>query len=204
MVGRELVGSPDRGVPYVIARTLDQRSHIADAFGIGHRPVAAAAREIDRRGVGENLAPPFIEVVIDAERPAGNPRVLPDAQFLVDSACRPPLTSALATTSPLRTISSEPSGKMLRTAARTLTVPGPDSPTVPPGSHPSTESVTRPGGDAAPGGVLQCQILDAGAASRMDHVGDTGRSLREQTSTSVTGARRSRLPPGPGKRRGLV
>ena len=31
---------------------------------------------------------------------------------------------------------------MLRTAAWMLTVPGPDSSTVPPGSHPSTESVT--------------------------------------------------------------
>ena len=70
-------------MPYVFAGTLDKRSHIADAFGVGHRPVAAAG-DVDRRGVGENPATPFIEVVSDAERPAGYPRVSVDAQFLVD------------------------------------------------------------------------------------------------------------------------
>src|SRR6476661_3804341 len=83
MMRRELVKPPDRGVPYVFAGTLDERSHIADAFGVGHRPVAAAAGEADRRGVGANLARPFIEVVIDTERSAGYPRVLSDAQLLV-------------------------------------------------------------------------------------------------------------------------
>ena len=61
MVRRELVGPPDRSVPYVLAGTLDKRSDIADAFGVGHRPVAAAG-DVDRRGVGENPATPFIEV----------------------------------------------------------------------------------------------------------------------------------------------
>src|SRR5437667_6423464 len=72
MVRRELVGPADRGVPYVFAGTLDQRSDIPDAFGVGHRPVAAAG-DIDRRGVRENTATPFIEVVIDAERSARYP-----------------------------------------------------------------------------------------------------------------------------------
>src|SRR5580692_9376943 len=114
MVGRELVGPADCGVPYVFAGTLDQRSHIADALGIGHRPVAAAG-DVGRRRVGENPAAPFIEVVIGAERPAGYPRVPLDPQFLADFG--PPPAAAFATTSPLRTISSERSGKMLRTAA---------------------------------------------------------------------------------------
>ena len=83
MVRRELVGPADRSVPYVFAGTLDKRPDIADAFGVGHRPVAAAG-EVDRRGVGENPATPFIEVVSDAERPAGYPRVPVDPQFLVD------------------------------------------------------------------------------------------------------------------------
>jgi hypothetical protein len=51
MVRRELVGPPDRGVPYVFAGTLDQRSHIAGAFRVGHRPVAAAGRS-GRAGPG--------------------------------------------------------------------------------------------------------------------------------------------------------
>jgi hypothetical protein len=34
--------------------------------------------------VGENPATPFIEVVIDTERPAGYPRVAVDPQFLAD------------------------------------------------------------------------------------------------------------------------
>src|SRR5256884_9732831 len=72
MVRRELVGPADRGVPYVFAGTLDQRSDIPDAFGVGHRPVAAAG-DVDRRGVRENPATPFIEVVIDAERSARYP-----------------------------------------------------------------------------------------------------------------------------------
>ena len=67
----------------VDAGTLDERSDIADAFGVGHRPVAAA-RDVDRRGMGENPSAPFIEVVGDAERPAGYPRVPVDPQFLVD------------------------------------------------------------------------------------------------------------------------
>src|SRR5271170_1107755 len=70
MVRRELVGSPDRGVPHVFAGTLDEGPDIADAFGVGHRPVAAAGH-VDRGGVGEDPAAPFIEVVIDAERSAG-------------------------------------------------------------------------------------------------------------------------------------
>src|ERR1700676_1362986 len=80
---RELVGPPDRGVPYVFAGTLDDGPDVADAFGVGHRPVTAAG-DVDRRGVRENPAAPFIEVVIDAERPAGYPRVPVDPQFLVD------------------------------------------------------------------------------------------------------------------------
>src|ERR1700676_1066594 len=83
MVRRELVGPPDRGVPYVLAGTLDEGPDVADAFGVGHRPVAAAG-DVDRRGVRENPAAPFIEVVIDAERSAGYPRVPVDPQFLVD------------------------------------------------------------------------------------------------------------------------
>jgi len=42
----------------------------------------------------------------------------------------------------VQTIASERSGKMLRTAAWTVTVPGPDSWTVSPGSRPSTDSDT--------------------------------------------------------------
>src|SRR2546430_2419537 len=83
MVRRELVGPPDRGVPYVFAGTLDERPDIADALGVGHRPVAAAG-EVDRRRVREDPASPFVEVVIDAERPAGYPRVLFDPHFLAD------------------------------------------------------------------------------------------------------------------------
>src|SRR5690348_7500883 len=88
MVRRELVGPADRGVPYVFAGTLDQRSDIPDAFGIGHRPVAAAG-DVDRRGVRENPATPFIEVVIDAERSARYPRVAADPQFLSDLGLPP-------------------------------------------------------------------------------------------------------------------
>src|ERR1035441_5985021 len=58
MVRRELVGPPDRSVPDVFAGTLDEGTDIADAFGVGHRPVAAAG-DVDRRGVRENLAAPF-------------------------------------------------------------------------------------------------------------------------------------------------
>src|SRR5215467_1246398 len=83
MVRRGLVGPADRRVPYVFTGTLDKRSDIADAFGVGHRPVAAAG-DVDRRGVRENPAAPFIEVVIDAERSAGYPRVPVDPQFLAD------------------------------------------------------------------------------------------------------------------------
>src|SRR6185312_1655206 len=83
MVRRELIGPADRGVPDVIAGPLDQRSDVPDAFGVGHRPVAAAG-DVDRRGVGENPAAPFIEVVIDAERSARYPRVAVDPQFLAD------------------------------------------------------------------------------------------------------------------------
>src|SRR5215472_17263392 len=88
MVRRGLVGPADRSVPYVFPGTLDKRSDIADAFGVGHRPVAAAG-DVDRRGVGENPATPFIEVVSDAERPAGYPRVPVDPQFLVDFGLPP-------------------------------------------------------------------------------------------------------------------
>src|ERR1700724_4844418 len=83
MVRRELVGPADRGVPHVFTGTLDQRSDIPDAFGVRHRPVAAAG-DVDRRGVRENPATPFIEVVIDAERSARYPRVAVDPQFLAD------------------------------------------------------------------------------------------------------------------------
>src|SRR5580700_3454230 len=83
MVRRELVGPPDRGAPDVFAGALDKRPDIAEAFGVGHCPVATAG-DVDRRGVGEYLATPFIEVIIDAERPAGYPRVAIDPQFLAD------------------------------------------------------------------------------------------------------------------------
>src|SRR5207244_1912318 len=89
MVRRELVGPADCGVPYVCAGTLDEGPDIADAFGVGHRPVAAAG-DVDRRGVSENPATPFIEVVIDAERSARYPRVAVDPQFLADLG--PPAT----------------------------------------------------------------------------------------------------------------
>src|SRR5499427_7205888 len=84
---RGLVGPEDRGVPYVVADTLDEGPEIADAFGVGHRPVAAAG-DVDRRGVRENPATPFIEVMIDAERSAGYPRVPVDPQFLADFGLR--------------------------------------------------------------------------------------------------------------------
>src|SRR5690242_6768860 len=83
MVRRELVGPPDRGVPYVFAGPLDEGPDIADAFGVGHRPVAAAG-DVDRGSVGEDRTTPFVEVVTDAERPAGYPRVSVDPQFLAD------------------------------------------------------------------------------------------------------------------------
>src|ERR1700720_3510532 len=83
MVRGELVGPADRSVPYVFAGTLDEGPPVADAFGVGHRPVAAAG-DVDRRGVRENPAAPLIEVVIDTERSAGYPRVLADPQFLAD------------------------------------------------------------------------------------------------------------------------
>src|ERR1017187_4794417 len=83
MVRRELVGPPDRSVPYVFAGTLDEGPDVADAFGVGHRPVAAAG-DVDRRGVSENLAAPFIEVVIDTKCPAGYPRVPVDPQIPAD------------------------------------------------------------------------------------------------------------------------
>src|SRR5580704_9269636 len=66
MVRRKLVGPPDRGVPYVFAGTLDKGPDVLDAFRVGHRPVAAAG-DVDGRGVGENPATPFIEVVSGAE-----------------------------------------------------------------------------------------------------------------------------------------
>jgi hypothetical protein len=91
--------------------------------------------------VREYRAAPVVEVVLDAERPAGQPRVFVDPQLLADLGLPPAVGLRLRDTSPLRTISSEPSGKMLRTEAWTLTVPGPDSSTVSPGPRPSTESV---------------------------------------------------------------
>lgn len=48
MVRRELIGPADRGVPHIVPGTLDERTDIADAVWIGHRPVAAAARDVDR------------------------------------------------------------------------------------------------------------------------------------------------------------
>src|SRR5215472_1328860 len=83
MVGRELVGPPDRSVPDVFAGAFDKRPDVADAFRVGHRPVAAAG-DVDRRGVREDPATPFVEVVVDAERSAGYPRVAVDPQFLAD------------------------------------------------------------------------------------------------------------------------
>src|SRR5215469_15475737 len=83
MVRHELVGPADRGGPYVVTGALDECPDIPDAFGVGHRPVAAAG-EVDRRGVRENPATPFIEVVIDTERSAGYPRVSVDSQFPAD------------------------------------------------------------------------------------------------------------------------
>src|SRR6202043_3830889 len=83
MVRRELVGPPDSSVPYVFAGPLDEGPDVAEAFGVGHRPVAAAG-DVDRRGVRENPAAPFIEVVIDTERSAGYPRVPVDPQFPAD------------------------------------------------------------------------------------------------------------------------
>src|SRR5215467_9552399 len=55
MVRRELVGPADRGVPDVFAGALDERSDLADALRVAHRPVAAAGH-VDRRGVSEYLA----------------------------------------------------------------------------------------------------------------------------------------------------
>jgi len=83
MVRGELVGPADRGVPDVFAGTLDQRPEVAEAFGVSHRPLAAAG-DVDRRGVRENPSAPFIEVVIGTEGPAGYPRVPVDPQFLAD------------------------------------------------------------------------------------------------------------------------
>src|SRR5580693_9232218 len=83
MVRRELVGPADSGVPYVFAGPLDEGPDVPETFGVGHRPVAAAG-DVDRRGMRENPAAPFIEVVIDTERSAGYPRVPVDPQFLAD------------------------------------------------------------------------------------------------------------------------
>src|ERR1700758_3629264 len=83
MMRRGLVGPPHRSVPDVFAGTLDEGPDIADAFGVGHRPVAAAG-DVDRRGVRENPATPFIEVVIGTERSAGSPRVPVDPQSPAD------------------------------------------------------------------------------------------------------------------------
>src|SRR5499427_7775337 len=98
---RGLVGPEDRGVPYVVADTLDEGPEIADAFGVGHRPLAAAG-DVDRRGVRENPATPFIEVVTGTEGSAGYPRVPVDPQFLADfglpSAARFCLRNDLAVT----------------------------------------------------------------------------------------------------------
>src|SRR5580692_11344699 len=80
MVGRELVGPSDRGVPYVFAGALDQCPDIADALGVGHRPLTAAS-DVDRRRVRENPSAPFIEVVSSAGRSAGYPRVPVDPHF---------------------------------------------------------------------------------------------------------------------------
>src|ERR1700684_2509157 len=81
MVRGDLVRPADRGVPDVLAGALDQGADVAEAVGVGHRPVAAAG-DVDRRGVREDPAAPFIEVVIDAERPAGDPRVPVDPELL--------------------------------------------------------------------------------------------------------------------------
>src|SRR5580693_9776537 len=83
MVGRELVGPADRGVPDVLAGTFDERPDVPEALGVGHRPVAAAG-DVDRRRVRENPASPVIEVVAGTERPAGDPRVAVDSQLLAD------------------------------------------------------------------------------------------------------------------------
>src|SRR5438105_13301338 len=83
MVRGELAGPADRGVPYVFAGALDQRPDVAEAFGVGHRPLAAAG-DVDRRGVRENPSAPLIEVAIGTECPAGYPRVPVDPQFLAD------------------------------------------------------------------------------------------------------------------------
>ena len=83
MVRRELVGPPDGSVPYVFAGTLDKRSDIADAFRVRHRP-AAAAGDVDRRGVGEHPAPPLVEVEVGPERPAGDPRVAVQPQLAIN------------------------------------------------------------------------------------------------------------------------
>src|ERR1700730_3421595 len=83
MVRRELVGPADRGVPHVFTGSLAWRPDIPDAFGVGHHPVAAAG-DVDRRGVRENPATPFIDVVIDAKRSARSPRVAVDPQSLAD------------------------------------------------------------------------------------------------------------------------
>ena len=53
MVRRELVGLADRSWPYAFAGALDDSPDTADAFGVGHCPLAAAG-DVDRRGVSEN------------------------------------------------------------------------------------------------------------------------------------------------------
>src|SRR5262245_59156339 len=83
MVRGETVRPPDRRVPHVLAGALDEGSDIADALGVVHGPVAAAC-DVDRRGVREDPATPFVEVVVGAERPAGDPRVAVYLQFLAD------------------------------------------------------------------------------------------------------------------------
>src|SRR5215469_5440289 len=88
MVRRELVGPAYRSVPDIFAGALDEGPDIADAFGVGHRPVAAAG-DVDRGGVRENPAPPFVKVAIGADGPAGYPRVPVDAQFLADFGLPP-------------------------------------------------------------------------------------------------------------------
>src|SRR5262245_57634795 len=51
VVGREFVGSTDRGVAYVVERALYERSDVREAIRVGHRPRSADG-DVHRRRVG--------------------------------------------------------------------------------------------------------------------------------------------------------
>jgi hypothetical protein len=143
------------------------------------------------------------EVVIGTGRSAGYPRVRVDPQFLADFGLPFASASALTTTSPLRTTSNERSGKMLRTAAWTLTVPGPESSTVPhnrqktpDGSSCEGSPAVRPGGapsaTASPrSAAALAAALAAAPVADPDIAGYTGQHVASRAEIAVSRERGS-------------